>query len=94
LDHYDPENRNSELSVQFVDCKFENNKYYGTPAQPSVIVGNGRQNRLIMEKNEFIANDMVTNNTIVRLQTNTSSETATFSKPSSYPSISLLLRVV
>jgi hypothetical protein len=48
--------------VSFLDCLFQKNRYAGTPAQPAVIVGNGRQNRIIVDRTKFQGNDMIFNN--------------------------------
>jgi hypothetical protein len=52
--------------VTFYECLFEQNVFAGQPAQPALVVGNSRQNRLIFEKCQFTDNDMVANNTNVR----------------------------
>lgn len=65
LDYFNNEERSSELSVTFENCIFDQNRYYGMPAQPAVVVGNGRQNRLIIEKTMFSNNNFVVNNTKV-----------------------------
>jgi hypothetical protein len=63
LDFFDRTERTLELSVTFVECLFASNRYYGLPAQTALIVGNGRQNRIILERVQFINNDMLFNNT-------------------------------
>lgn len=66
LDYYDGENRAKELKATFKDCTFDDNKHYGPPAQPSLVVGNSRQSRLVIERTRFSNNDMIKNNTMVR----------------------------
>lgn len=64
-DYYSADNRQTELSVTFLECAFDNNRYFGGPAQPALVVGNGLQNRLIFEVTTFTNNDMIFNNTQV-----------------------------
>jgi len=51
--------------VTFRRCAFLDNNYFGLPAQPALIVGNGVQNRLDIIECNFERNDMSTGNTIV-----------------------------
>ncbi|GAX09949.1 hypothetical protein FisN_11Lh063 [Fistulifera solaris] len=60
LDYFNPSNPASELSVTFNRCLFDANRYFGEPAQPALVVGNGRQNRLIFERTKFTNNNMKT----------------------------------
>ena len=68
LDYYNPSNTAGELSVTFSGSTFDSNRYSGEPAQPSLVVGNGRQNRLIFDRNYFTNNNMKTE--LVRRVTN------------------------
>lgn len=61
LDYYNPSSQ-KELKVIFQRCSFVQNSFYGVPAQPALIVGNGEQNRLIIHGCWFSDNDMVSNN--------------------------------
>eukprot|EP00546_Thalassionema_frauenfeldii_P003452 CAMPEP_0178938314 /NCGR_PEP_ID=MMETSP0786-20121207/26261_1 /TAXON_ID=186022 /ORGANISM="Thalassionema frauenfeldii, Strain CCMP 1798" /LENGTH=402 /DNA_ID=CAMNT_0020617017 /DNA_START=160 /DNA_END=1365 /DNA_ORIENTATION=+ len=63
FDYFNAANRNSYLDVNFIGCDFRNNKFYGDGAYPAVIVANGEQNRLNLERNLFIKNDYEFNNT-------------------------------
>jgi hypothetical protein len=65
LDYFNPSNAASELSVTFNRCLFDANRYFGEPAQPALVVGNGRQNRLIFDRTKFTNNNMKTD--LVRL---------------------------
>ena len=72
LDYYDPypdsnpttATATEELVVTFQDCLFEDNRYFGTESHPALIVGNGEQNRIVVETTIFQNNDMVYNNTL------------------------------
>ena len=72
LDYYDPYPDSNpttvaeteELVVTFQDCVFEDNRYFGTESHPALIVGNGEQNRIVVETTVFQNNDMIYNNTL------------------------------
>mmetsp|Transcript_60640 Transcript_60640/g.148770 ORF Transcript_60640/g.148770 Transcript_60640/m.148770 type:complete len:476 (-) Transcript_60640:93-1520(-) len=70
LDYYDPYQDSNpttatdELVVTFQDCLFEDNQYFGTESHPALIVGNGEQNRIVIETTIFQYNDMIYNNTL------------------------------
>ena len=66
LDHFDPTSSTSALSVTIQQCEFLDNRYYGIPAQAALIVGNSKQNRLLVTDSNFTRNDLVFNNTNVR----------------------------
>lgn len=66
LDYFDPASSTSELNVTIQQCEFLNNRYYGPPAQAALIVGNSKQNRLLLTDTNFTLNDMEYNNTNVR----------------------------
>jgi hypothetical protein len=66
LDYFDPSSSTSALNVTIQQCEFLENRYYGVPAQAALIVGNSKQNRLLLTDSNFTRNDMVFNNTNVR----------------------------
>ena len=63
-DYYDPLTPNTELEVVFEDCVLEDYEFHWTE-QAAMVVGNGRQNRLVFRESRFVDNDMVLNNTKV-----------------------------
>jgi hypothetical protein len=63
FDYYNPDNFNSYLDIAFVGCSFNNNIYFGDGAYPAIIIANGDQNRLTIERSDFENNDYVFNNT-------------------------------
>eukprot|EP00547_Thalassionema_nitzschioides_P006887 CAMPEP_0194199572 /NCGR_PEP_ID=MMETSP0156-20130528/545_1 /TAXON_ID=33649 /ORGANISM="Thalassionema nitzschioides, Strain L26-B" /LENGTH=358 /DNA_ID=CAMNT_0038924489 /DNA_START=302 /DNA_END=1378 /DNA_ORIENTATION=+ len=63
FDYFDAANRNSFLTVNFMGCDFRNNVFYGDGAYPAIIVANGEQNRLNLDRNLFVRNDYEYNNT-------------------------------
>jgi hypothetical protein len=56
-----------ELVVTFESCIFLSNRFFGEEAYSALIYGNSDQNRLIIERSTFQNNDMIHNNTRVRL---------------------------
>jgi hypothetical protein len=66
-DYFDQDQPASELRVTFHRCTFTNNRFAGPPAQPALVVGNGRQNRLNFRGCLFANNDIVSKNPLVRL---------------------------
>lgn len=67
FDFYNPDAPAESLQVRFESSSFVNNKFYGSPAQPAVVVGNGQQNHFVFSKAKFTDNDMIFNNTRVGL---------------------------
>jgi len=68
LDYFDDRTSSSairELAVTFEETTFDDNKYGGNSAQPALVVGNSRHNRLVFRWCTFSNNDFVTNNTRV-----------------------------
>jgi len=63
FDYFDASNRDSYLDVDFILCDFKFNRYFGDGAYPAMIVANGEQNRLNLERNYFYKNDFEFNNT-------------------------------
>jgi hypothetical protein len=66
LDYFDLSSSTSVLNVTIQQCEFLDNRYYGIPAQAALIVGNSKQNRLLVTDSNFTRNDMRFNNTNVR----------------------------
>jgi hypothetical protein len=75
LDYFDPEATSSELKVTFQECVFRDNIFggqvpmdlalAGVNREPTLIVGNSQQNRLVIANTVFVDNDMANNNSQV-----------------------------
>lgn len=63
LDYYDDSDRGSELLVEFEDCRFHDNRYFGKGAQTSLVMANSAQTRVVFRRTLFDNNDMTFNNT-------------------------------
>jgi len=61
-DYFKPE-ENNMLELNFIDCFFNDNRFYGKPAYPAIINANGAQNKIVVASSQFKDNDMVFNNT-------------------------------
>ncbi len=63
MDYYDDDNRDNELVVQFENCRFHANRYFGKGAQTSLVMASSNQNRIFVNQTVFDNNDMTYNNT-------------------------------
>jgi len=61
-DYFKPQ-ENNMLELNFIDCFFNGNRFYGKPAYPAIINANGAQNKIVVASSQFKDNDMVFNNT-------------------------------
>jgi hypothetical protein len=63
FDFFNAKDRTESLQVDFVGCAFNDITYYGDGAYPAILVGNGDQNLLKLDRCDFSGNDFIFNNT-------------------------------
>lgn len=63
LDYFDALVPETALAVTIQQCDFTDYLYKGQPAQAALIVGNSKQNHLVITDSNFLRNDVVFNNT-------------------------------
>eukprot|EP00543_Licmophora_paradoxa_P008914 CAMPEP_0202457726 /NCGR_PEP_ID=MMETSP1360-20130828/14670_1 /ASSEMBLY_ACC=CAM_ASM_000848 /TAXON_ID=515479 /ORGANISM="Licmophora paradoxa, Strain CCMP2313" /LENGTH=508 /DNA_ID=CAMNT_0049077885 /DNA_START=38 /DNA_END=1564 /DNA_ORIENTATION=+ len=63
LDYFNASDTESRLEVNFIDCTFKDNVYFGEGAVPAIVSATGEQSTLHFERCTFTGNDFIFNNT-------------------------------